>query len=104
MTKSGNEPATFRFVVQHLNHCATVAPDTNLYTGGDSAKGLAASSFKGEYQYTNLHGATNVVKATAVRLSVTLLLHSLLRAEILLTFVRHNLNSFAQSPCWHLFT
>jgi len=24
MTPSGIEPATFRFVVQHLNHCATV--------------------------------------------------------------------------------
>jgi len=25
MTPSGIEPATFRFVVQHLNHCATAA-------------------------------------------------------------------------------
>ena len=29
MKKSGIEPATFRFVVQHLNHCATAVP---LYT------------------------------------------------------------------------
>jgi hypothetical protein len=27
MTPSGMEPATFRFVAQHLNHCATAAPD-----------------------------------------------------------------------------
>jgi len=26
MTPAGIEPATFRFVVQHLNHCATAAP------------------------------------------------------------------------------
>jgi len=29
MTPSGIEPATFRFVVQHLNHCATAVP-TNV--------------------------------------------------------------------------
>ena len=28
MTPSGNEPATFRFVAQHLNHCATAVPRT----------------------------------------------------------------------------
>ena len=26
MTPSGIEPATFRFVAQHLNHCATAVP------------------------------------------------------------------------------
>ena len=26
MTQSGIEPATFRFVAQHLNHCATAVP------------------------------------------------------------------------------
>ena len=26
MTPAGIEPATFRFVAQHLNHCATVVP------------------------------------------------------------------------------
>ena len=30
MTPSGIEPATFRFVAQHLNHCATAAPDHKL--------------------------------------------------------------------------
>ena len=38
----------------------------DLYIGGDAAVGLAASSFKGDYQYTNLHGVAYVVKATAV--------------------------------------
>jgi len=26
MTPSGIEPTTFRFVAQHLNHCATAVP------------------------------------------------------------------------------
>ena len=26
LTQPGIEPATFRFVAQHLNHCATAAP------------------------------------------------------------------------------
>jgi len=30
MTPSGIEPATFRFVAQHLNHCATAVPPTTL--------------------------------------------------------------------------
>ena len=28
---SGIEPATFQFVAQHLNHCATVVPHTLIY-------------------------------------------------------------------------
>jgi len=28
MIPSGIEPATFRFVAQHLNHCATAVPTT----------------------------------------------------------------------------
>ena len=32
MTLSGIEPATFRFVAQHLNLCATVVPRRNMYT------------------------------------------------------------------------
>ena len=31
MTPSGIEPATFRFVAQHLNHCATAVPDQQTY-------------------------------------------------------------------------
>ena len=32
MTPSGIEPATFRFVAEHLNHCATAVPSLVLYT------------------------------------------------------------------------
>jgi len=32
MTPSGIEPMTFRFVAQHLNHCATTAPRLLLDT------------------------------------------------------------------------
>jgi len=31
MTPYGIEPATFRFVTQHLNHCATAVPNRNEY-------------------------------------------------------------------------
>jgi len=33
VTLAGIEPATFRFVAQHLNHCATAVPDfpTSLF-------------------------------------------------------------------------
>ena len=33
MTPSGIEPATFRFVAQHLNHCATAVPIPIRYYG-----------------------------------------------------------------------
>ena len=33
MTTSGTEPATFRFVTQHLNHCATAVPNKSEYQG-----------------------------------------------------------------------
>ena len=32
MTPSGIKPATFRFVAQHLNHCATAVPTSNRGT------------------------------------------------------------------------
>ena len=38
MTPSGIEPATFRFVAQHLNHCATAVPYiciNTLHKGGN---------------------------------------------------------------------
>ena len=39
LTPAGIEPATFRFVAQHLNHCATAVPNRNEYQeyflGGD---------------------------------------------------------------------
>ena len=31
MTLAGIEPATFRFVAQHLNHCATAVPIATQY-------------------------------------------------------------------------
>jgi len=31
LTPAGIEPATFRFVAQHLSHCATAVPQLNPY-------------------------------------------------------------------------
>ena len=31
LTPAGIEPATFRFVAQHLNHCATAVPHLYIY-------------------------------------------------------------------------
>jgi len=31
LTPAGIESATFRFVAQHLNQCATAVPDLNMY-------------------------------------------------------------------------
>ena len=31
LTPAGIEPATFRFVAQHLNHCATAGPSSSMY-------------------------------------------------------------------------
>ena len=32
-TSAGIEPATFRFVAQHLNHCATAVPSSAMKSG-----------------------------------------------------------------------
>jgi hypothetical protein len=34
MTPSGIEPATFRFVAQYLNHCATISGPNITWMGG----------------------------------------------------------------------
>ena len=33
LTPAGIEPATFRFVAQHLNHCATAVPSSSSTVG-----------------------------------------------------------------------
>jgi len=43
MTPAGIEPATFRFVAQHLNHCATAVPDQ-----------ISVSSINNEIQQTRI--------------------------------------------------
>ena len=35
VTPSGIEPATFRFVAQHLNHCVTAVPTYHYVIGGN---------------------------------------------------------------------
>jgi len=50
MTLAVIEPATFRFVAQHLNHCATAVPQEHLYKqtkkGGGESKIMKNTLFK----------------------------------------------------------
>jgi len=38
LTPAGIEPATFRFVAQHLNHCATAVPFMKNYDDGSQVE------------------------------------------------------------------
>jgi len=59
LTPAGIEPATFRFVAQHLNHCATAVPslrvvmrDTIAYPTQQStspSRGIPCSHKRGNY-------------------------------------------------------
>ena len=44
MTPSGIEPQTFRFVAQHVNHCATALPITCLFNSAKTFKWASVSS------------------------------------------------------------
>ena len=46
LTPAGIEPATFQFVAQHLNHCATAVPRSN--------------TFRRTYEYVRLFVACNM--------------------------------------------
>ena len=48
LTPAGMEPATFRSVAQHLNHCATAVPDHSI---GAYSKFSARSRCRLEYTY-----------------------------------------------------
>ena len=48
MTPAGIKPATFRFVAQHLNHCATAVPGP-LTVAAANAKGSAKSFIRFQY-------------------------------------------------------
>jgi len=50
MTQSGIEPATFRFVAQYLNHCATAVP---INTNSD-IKYLIVPAIEGSCLYKTL--------------------------------------------------
>jgi len=47
LTPAGIEPATFRFVAQHLNHCATTVP-IDTYMGYAVAELVEALYYKPE--------------------------------------------------------
>jgi len=59
LTLAGIEPATFRFVAQHLNHCATAVPRTPHVRGLNF--GLMTSHRYGGVQFFfNLERETNI--------------------------------------------
>jgi len=43
LAPAGIEPATFRFVAQHLNHCATAVPESLLYASKKCSFNLTAT-------------------------------------------------------------
>jgi len=53
VTPAGIEPATFRFVAQHLNHCATAVPhlkcDGTRWRKGVEVKGKLANGMSNQY-------------------------------------------------------
>ena len=64
MTPTGIEPATFRFVTQHLNHCATAVPLSisyfqKLYSSNKTTADVHTETMKRQtqfrrYKYLNL--------------------------------------------------
>ena len=49
MTPSGIEPATFRFVAQHFNHCASAVPKDDWYMQQKTARNSACSESRIKY-------------------------------------------------------
>jgi len=50
LTLAGIEPATFRFVAQHLKHCATAVPVTHMeYTLSGAPVGQMAVAARGTF-------------------------------------------------------
>jgi hypothetical protein len=54
MIPAGIEPATFRFVAQHLNHCATAVPKGSMYFGKKTGAQNTVKEIK-QYQGKWLH-------------------------------------------------
>jgi len=67
LTPAGIEPATFRFVAQHLNHCATAVP---IYMA--CMKSLVPYNVKKLQATCNIFGLINDVKvfSRSVRSSI----------------------------------
>ena len=60
MTSSGIEPVTFRFVAQHLNHCATAVPP----------KHIIRSTLRNSYKLLNLCPSLYILMQKAVKLKL----------------------------------
>jgi len=60
MTPAGTEPATFRFVAQHLNHCATEIPSLRVCSNlkhpevGQDVWTKHVWAFNSKYEYKNI--------------------------------------------------
>jgi hypothetical protein len=67
MTPSGIEPATFRFVAQYLNHCATISGPQTLYGGACYLQHICFSflSFRTK-MFTTSHNQAESVRITVM--------------------------------------
>jgi nitric oxide reductase activation protein len=86
MTSSGIEPATFRFVAQHLNHCATAVPDSDRRKSKYWDRNLSQCHLPTKNSHGLTRGSSHVLRGerpatdrlsrgTALRLQSTLPIH-----------------------------
>ena len=68
MTPSGIEPATFRFIAQHLNDCATAVPEFCLALGRKEDAHADLTNKKPTHTHTHTHTHTKEEKVKFVSL------------------------------------
>ena len=65
MTPAGIEPATFRFLAQHLNHCATAVPTLLYVLSGSHSDKLHPLFLNVSYALFNVESTSEIVLSVA---------------------------------------
>ena len=61
VTPDGIEPATYRFVAQHLNHCVTAVPDDASITSANHDDSTDEGILKFRMPVPRQHSSPNIV-------------------------------------------